>query len=84
MKDQCAMVLDYMGKHGSITSLQAVTELGIMRLASRIHDLKEAGYKISREMKTSLNRYGDKVTYGVYRLEERQDEQRQLCILQEL
>ena len=33
-------VLDFMQKHGSITHRQAEDEIGCMRLASRIHELK--------------------------------------------
>lgn len=45
-KSQCFQVLKYMEDHGSITSLEAYEDLRIMRLASRIHDLKEMGYDI--------------------------------------
>lgn len=81
MKAQTKLILDYMEQHGSITALQAVQDLGVTRLSARIWDLRNDGYKISREMQTSLNRYGDKVTFGVYRIERHQDDQRQLCIL---
>lgn len=81
MKAQTKLILDYMEQHGSITALQAVQDLGVTRLSARIWDLRNDGYEISREMQTSLNRYGDKVTFGVYRIERHQDDQRQLCIL---
>lgn len=45
-KSQNFQVLQYMEQHGSITSLEAYEDLRIMRLASRIHDLKEMGYDI--------------------------------------
>lgn len=81
MKAQTKLILDYMERNGSITALQAVQDLGVTRLSARIWDLRNDGYEISREMQTSLNRYGDKVTFGVYRIDRRQDDQRQLCIL---
>ena len=40
---QCERILRHMKDYGSITSLEAVTEYGIMRLASRINDLKRMG-----------------------------------------
>ena len=45
---QCERVLDFIEEHGSITARQAY-KLGIMRLASRISDLKRAGYKIKSD-----------------------------------
>ena len=47
---QNEMVIDYINTHGSITDAQARKYLGIGRLASRICDLKSAGYQIKREM----------------------------------
>lgn len=63
-------VLNYMEKFGSITQLEALTDLGIMRLASRISDLKKQDYKIKKEMVKSKNRFGDTVQFARYSLEE--------------
>ena len=71
MKDtQCNKVLDYMRTFGSITQLQALQDIGCMRLASRISDLRYQGYAIGRRMKTSKNRYGGDVHFAEYYLEE--------------
>jgi len=43
-------------------------EYGIARLASRIHDLKCMGYKFVSEYRTTKNRFGEPVTYKVYKL----------------
>ena len=45
---QCELVLNYIEEHGSITARQAY-KLGIMRLASRISDLKRAGFDIKSD-----------------------------------
>lgn len=45
---QCETILNYIEEHGSITARQAY-KLGIMRLASRISDLKKAGYNIKSD-----------------------------------
>lgn len=45
---QCELVLNYIEEHGSITARQAY-KLGIMRLASRISDLKKAGFDIKSD-----------------------------------
>lgn len=63
-------VLNYMEKFGSITQLEALSDLGIMRLASRISDLKKQDYKIKKEMVKSKNRFGENVQFARYSLEE--------------
>lgn len=65
---QCERVLRHLEDFGSITSLEAVNEYGIMRLASRINDLKGQGYAIHSERVTGKNRYNETTSYSVYRL----------------
>lgn len=48
-RNQCMQVLRYIEQHGSITSLEAVEDLRILRLASRIKDLKDLGYPIEKK-----------------------------------
>lgn len=69
-ESQCEKILNHLKDNGSITPLEAMSEYGIMRLASRISDLKNQGYKIRSAMVSSRNRNGDKVHYSVYSLEE--------------
>lgn len=66
---QCEKILRHMEDYGSISSLEAVNEYGIMRLASRISDLKRQGYPVTREMVAGKNRYGETVTYARYSLQ---------------
>lgn len=68
MMTQCEKVLEYMMDFGSITPLDAMRDIGCMRLASRIADLREQGYPIGRRMKTSKNRYGKTVSFAEYYL----------------
>ena len=63
---QCEQVIRHMEESGSITSLEAMQEYGIMRLASRITDLKKAGIPIQRDMVSQKNRYGEMVTFARY------------------
>ena len=70
METQCERVLKYMRDFGSINPLEAMADLGVMRLAARIADLRRAGHKISRQTVTTRNRYGRAVRYARYRLEE--------------
>lgn len=58
-------ILEYMENYGSITSREAMMRLNVMRLASRICDLKKKGYPIVTDMETSTNG----VRYARYSLE---------------
>jgi hypothetical protein len=55
---------------GSINPMEAMRDLGIMRLAARISDLKDKGIPVARRMQAGKNRYGQSVSYAVYYLEE--------------
>ena len=65
---QNEQVLKHLNDCGSITSLEAAREYGIMRLSARIYDLKSQGYDISSASETSRNRYGKPVSYFRYSL----------------
>lgn len=68
---QCERIYRHLTDYGSITSLEAMGEYGIMRLASRISDLRRDGIPIRREMVSGRNRYGEKTSFARYSLEER-------------
>lgn len=70
---QCERIVAYMRKFGSISTLQAFVDLGVARLASRIHDLKTQGYNISGITIEGKNRLGEKTHYKVYRLGEEEE-----------
>ena len=65
---QTEKVLAFLEDNGSINPLEALGELGVMRLASRISDLKKQGVQIERKMVTKENRWGEPVTFAEYRL----------------
>jgi len=66
---QCEKILKYLMTHKKgITALIAMEKFGIMRLASRIHDLREMGYNITSEIIEVKNRYGQKCRVCEYRL----------------
>ena len=56
---QAQRVLDYIERFGSITQHEALIDLGIMRLASRVSELKKRGHNIEGEMITVKNRFGE-------------------------
>lgn len=55
---QRAAILSYLYEYGSLTTLQARDELGIMSPASRVKELRELGYKIITFWTTSEDRTG--------------------------
>ena len=61
-------ILDYISEFGSITQLEALQDLGVMRLASRISDLKRQGYNITSSINVVKNRYSEKNKVKRYRL----------------
>lgn len=65
---QSMKVLKYMMDFGSITQLEAMKDLGVMRLAARISDLEDQGFVILHERENGRNRYGEKTRYARYRL----------------
>ena len=65
---QSMKVLKYMMDFGSITPLDALKDLAVMRLGARIWDLEKQGFEILHERQTAKNRYGENTTYCRYRL----------------
>lgn len=63
-------ILAYMKDFGSITQMEALQDLGVMRLASRISDLRSLGYPITSSIETVKNRYGEKCHIKRYRMSE--------------
>lgn len=63
-------IIDYINQFGSITQLEALRDLGVMRLASRISDLKRLGYPIDSKTETVKNRFQEPCHIKVYFLKE--------------
>lgn len=70
MKNQEQRVLDYLREKGSITAVQAFTDLHITQLGTRIFNLRARGYDIDRVDEKYKNAYGQTITYGKYVLNE--------------
>ncbi len=62
-------VLKYISEFGSITQFDALRDLGVMRLASRISDLRNDGYAITGKTETVKNRYGENCHIKRYSME---------------
>lgn len=70
---QAQRVLGYMENCGSITQLEAWKEIGVMRLASRISELRKNGCKITSKMIKVNNRYGETCSVKRYTLAKEDD-----------
>lgn len=67
---QAERVLDYMERFGGITQYDALFDLGVMRLASRISGLRKQGFEIESEWVTVQNRFGEKCSVKRYKLKD--------------
>lgn len=65
-------ILNYIDEFGSITQIEALRDIGVMRLASRISDLKRKGYNVISKKETIKNRYGEVTHIKRYSLGEEQ------------
>ncbi len=63
---QTQQVLNHIEMYGSITPLEAMNEYGIMRLASRIAELKREGKPIQSKMVSAPNRNGEPTHFSMY------------------
>ncbi len=62
-------ILNYMREFGSITTFNAFIDLGCTRLSEYIRQIRKE-YNVADEWETTINRYGEKVQYKRYWLEE--------------
>lgn len=68
MAGQKERILDYMERCGSITQREALDNLGVARLASRIDELRQLGYPILTVRVDGLNKFGERVHWAKYSL----------------
>lgn len=54
-ESQCAMIREWLEQGNTITSLEALTKFGCMRLASRVFDLRERGLDVQKRTITLGN-----------------------------
>ena len=69
MKPQTATVLKHLQTFGVITHLRAESDYGITRVASRIGELEEAGYRIEHDTVSGINRFGKPTHFTRYHLQ---------------
>ncbi len=56
---QAERVLNYIREFGGITQFEALRDLGVMRLASRISELRQQGHNITSKYESVKNRCGE-------------------------
>ena len=66
MMTQRDAILQYIAEFGSITPMQAFSDLGITKLATRISEMRRDGMRFKIETVSTKNRYGKSVTYAKY------------------
>lgn len=72
---QVDRVLAYLEQHGSITQMEAMTDLGIMRLGARIWEIQnDKGIPIHTEMVKVRNRHGEICRVAAYSLKTKEEE----------
>ena len=74
---QCQLIIEYMYEFGSITPLEAMRDLGVYRLASRISEMKKNGFPIHSEWETVQTRRGTKTRIKRYSLERSEENESQ-------
>ena len=71
--NQTERILCHLRSFGAITCPEAIQDYGILRLASRISELKKEGLPIQREMVLGQNRCGKATGFARYSLESRKE-----------
>ena len=62
-------ILKYINDFGSITPMEAFSDLGITKLATRISEMKKDGLEFSDDWVQKKNRYGKTVRFKRYWME---------------
>ena len=63
---QKEMVVKYIKDFGSISPMEAFSDLGITKLATRVSELIRDGENIKKQPEQRMNRYGKKCRYMRY------------------
>ena len=64
--NQRELVTDYINEFGSISPMEAFSDLGITKLATVVSMMIRDGYSIRKEWEHKRNRYGKPVSYMRY------------------
>ena len=67
---QKELILNYIIEFGSITPMEAYSDLGITKLATRISEMRKEGIEFKIDQGKGKNRYGKTTRYARYSLPE--------------
>ena len=65
---QHELILKYIADFGSITPMEAYSDLGITKLSTRISEMRKKGTEFKIEILKGKNRYGKATRYARYSL----------------
>ena len=65
---QCTRLVKFIEMYGSVSTIQAIVELGIINPSARVMELKAAGFPIVTTMTEGRNRFDEPCRYAVYTL----------------
>ena len=60
-------ILWYISTYGSISPMEAFSDLGVTKLATRISEMRMLGIQFDQDYEGRLNRFGKKVRFMRYR-----------------
>ena len=60
------MILEYIDRFGSISPMEAFSDLGITKLATRVSELDAMGVSLEKTWESRRNRFGKIVRYKRY------------------
>ena len=63
---QSRRIVDYINANVSVSTMQAIVDLGIINPAARVQELRAAGVDIVTTMQDGRNRFGERCRYAVY------------------
>lgn len=75
---QSQRIINYIDRFGSITPMEAFTDLGITKLATRISEMRKEGIEFKKERITAKNRFGEEVGFMKYSWPDEKKEQKEM------
>lgn len=70
---QCQRIIAYVKRFGSITTLEAFKDLGVVRLGARISEMRKNGVPILDKQERVKNRYGEDCYIKRYYIKEQEN-----------
>ena len=67
LTNQQFQILSFICMNGSITPMDAFSELGVTKLSTRVSEMKAIGIRFDQEYEGRENRFGKKVRFMRYR-----------------